>query len=452
MNKHFFLILCLLLFLFNKVSAQNNSWSLEACIDSALKNNLQIKISGLTNDINEKNLEQFYANRIPRVNANASQGLSFGRSIDPTSNQFTVDKVLSNNFGINGSLTLFNGFENKNTIKQYSLNYQAGLYDIEKSKNDILLNVMGFYLQVLLYTEQEESSKMQMQNSIAQLRKSELLFNKGMITEDVYYKIKSQVAADEQNAINIINQLRLARLNLCQAMQIPFSDEFQIEKINVVFDSLDVDQSSPTEIYQTAEKIMPQIKSNDLRLKSSFYNVKTSRAGYFPSLSLNGGISTIYSSQRKEVTMVGGQYIINTMPFNTQLSNNFYQYISLNLSVPIISGKVNKINVARSKINMSRAQVDKELSENQLRMDIETSYASYSAAVKKYNAVKSNLEARKLSYEIIEKRYNAGYLNIYNYLEEKNGLAQAELDFLQSKYEFIFRKKILDFYKGNLKY
>jgi outer membrane protein len=124
----------------------------------------------------------------------------------------------------------------------------------------------------------------------------------------------------------------------------------------------------------------------------------------------------------------------------------------LNLSVPIISAKVNKISVARAKIDMSIAEVNKVLTENQLRLDIETSHNNYLAAVKKYSVTKNILAERELSYSIIEKRYNAGYLNIYNYLEEKNALTNAQLNFLQSKYEFIFRKKILDFYKGNLKY
>ncbi|MDX2191438.1 MAG: TolC family protein [Bacteroidota bacterium] len=465
----------LLLLLINclYVFSQNENYTLEKCIQIGTKNNLNIKKNQLTNQINEKTLEQSKANRIPTINAIANQQINWGRSIDPSSNQFINNQITSNNFGVSGSLVLFSGFQNQHTIEQNKLNYQAGEYDIEKSKNDITLNIIGYYMQIVLFTKQIEAAKLQYVNTQNQIDRTEKLLTQSMVTEDAVYKLKAQLSTDLQNINSINNQLKQAKLNLCQQMQIPFESNIVIDTTQII-KPIDIDTSDYLQTAKNAEKNMPQIKSMELRVQSSRYSLNASRGGYYPRLTLNGGIATIYSSQYKEIKEVTGinsfvtgyvnndlslpvygyipTYSQQVIPFQKQINNNLYQYVSLNLSVPLLNAKTTRIAVEKSKINIDLSNINKSIAINQLYVDIQIAYNNYVAAYDKYLTTNTTLDARRSSYKIANARFESSFISIYNFLEEKSGLSKAELDFLQAKYELIFRRKILDFYKGELNY
>jgi outer membrane protein len=470
MKRMVFSICFMVVFNVYDAYCQTTRWTLEACIDQALKNNLTIKKSKLNNQILKENLNQSLGNRMPNLLASGSQNFNFGRSVDPASNQFVQNTIVSNTIGLNTSLVLFNGFQNTNLIHQNNLNIQASDYDLKKTCNDVVLSVMGYYLQILLYNEQQKVATLALNK---QIEKSEKLLSIENITADQVYKLKAQAAADLQNIIGVTNNLNQAKLALCQQLQIEYNLNFSIDSLsNPSVENIMSDTLNPHLIYKKAESTLPQILSNDIRIKSSLLSIKSTKGAYLPRLTFYGNASSIYSDQNKERGLKIGNntvttgylnnnpdqpvfnsypsYAYNSIPINKQWQDNFYQSLGFQLSIPILNNSQTRTNLAKAKINAEVALINQQITKDQLLQDIEITVQNYKASIKRYEAAKLQHEARTISFGFDEKKYNAGYINIYNYLEEKNNLTRSEIEFSQSKYDLIFKKKILDFYEGNL--
>lgn len=427
----------------NLVFAQPVNWSLKRCIEHAASNNLNVKRAILNNDLVYENWRQSVGNRIPTVTGVATQNVNFGRSVDPFSNQFVQQQIFSNNFSLNSSLILFNGLQNNELINQNNYNYKAGKLAIEKSKNDLYVSIAGVYLQILLNIEQEKSAIVQKSNTVLQVDRALKFQKAGIFTEANIAQLNAQMALEQLNITNIHNQLINSKVQLCQLLQIEVDTSMQIESIlpsELVIspiDSIDV-----KEIYLSSIKIFPQIKESDLRIAAALAAHRGARGSRMPRLTLNGGLTTIYSSQNKSFP---SQEIV---PFNSQFENNLSKFVNLQLSFPILTARTISTNIARANINHKISELNKELAANQLRQDVETATINYTNSFQKYQAQVIQLNNRSISFNFAEKRFEAGTINSYDFLNEKNLLLRAELDMLQSKYEVIYRKKLLSFYQG----
>jgi outer membrane protein len=443
--KKFLTLLAGILLLLNPAAfTQSKPWTFQQCLDTAIRRNITILQSGLSNDLNVVSLEQVKANRIPGVSASANEGFSIGKNVDPTSNQFVDQAYNSTNFSVNGNLNLFSGMQNSNTIKQYKLNIQAGKYDVEQVKNTVTLGMTNAYLQVLFALEILKTARVQADGTKAQVESTSKMVNVGKVPESNLLQMKSQYATDNLAVITAENQLSIARVNLLQLMEIPVVDTFEI----VVPDFSQPEQAilaTREQIYQKSLMIMPEIAGASLRTNSALMDIRISQGARWPRLNLGANLSTNYASSRKQ----GSQVNPENYPFYQQVWDNLGQSLNLSLSIPIYSNRQLQSNIERSKINALSAQLSEQNTKNQLRKNVEQAYVDEVAAMKKYEATRIQLDASRDSYKNSERKYAVGLLDAISFLVEKNNYYKAVSNLLQAKYDYIFKNKILDFYMGN---
>lgn len=440
----FALLWLMLLSFFSPLSAQDKVWSLEECINYAIENNIQVQTSDLNRALAKQNLVQSKYNTLPDLNGSASHVYNFGQTIDPFTNQFATTQVRSNNFSLNSSLTLFNGFQTLNTVRRNQASLESSRYDLEKMKNDISLNVANFYLQILFNTELVRNAENQLQVTSVQIDRISKLVEAGSMPEGNLREIEAQYASEELQLINAKNQLRLSTLNLAQLLRLDNAEDFEVVKPNLDSFQGVSDLVSPGALYLTAVDIMPEIKSAEYGFYSSKKAKEIAQGGYGPRLSVTGRIGSGFSENNKE--FVDGEFRVK--PFGDQLDDNFNTSVGFQLNIPLFNGMAARTGVQRAKLNMQIAELTLENTKLQLRQDIESAHNDAVAALKRYKAAEKSVNALTLSFNYTKQRFDVGLLNSFDFNNEKNRLTNAESELLQAKYDYIFKTKVLDFYQG----
>lgn len=430
-----------LLFTFSR--AQNRVWTFQQCLDTALQRNISLNQSRLNTDLSRITLEQSKANLFPNLSASARDGVGFGRSVNPTTNQYVQRTTNSSSFGMSTGVDLFNGFQITRTILQNKMNLDAVKTDVENVRNQVTLSITTAYLQLLFQYEILKAAKNQTEATAIQVDRTQKMVNAGKLPESNLFTIRSQQATDNLAVVNAQGQLDLAKVTLEQLMEIPVTDSFEVKIPDLVEPSLLLNQTNQ-EIYNKALTVQPQIAGASIRTNSALLGIKISEGARYPSLSLNGGINSNYSVTSR----TGSNSPVKDSPFFPQLWNNLGESIGLNLSIPIYSNRQLKSNIERAKINALSAQLDEQNTRLQLRKTIEQSYTDLRNSIKKYEAVKEQINAAELSYQNMERKYNVGMSTAIDYLIEKNNYFQAQSNGIQAKYDYIFKSKILDFYQG----
>lgn len=461
------------LLLHGSVQAQDKAhpWSLDQCISYALKNNIQIRQTDLTRQINEVSLYQYRANLFPTLNANASHSYNFGRTIDQYTNTFANKLVLSENFSLSSSVVLFSGLQKINTIHEAEYDLLASKEDLDKTKNDISLNIASAYLQILFNNELLEVARNQVGISQTQAERTRKLVDAGALAKGNLLQLQAQLAADELSAANAQNQLDLSYLNLAQFLDLDSVGQFTIIKPELSMPTEILLTQSPSQIYSQAVTIQPAVKSAEYKLKSYDMQLRVARGGISPRLTLSAGIGSGYSGASLQATgSPTGYSLVNTglitatgisvyqpvptgvstevIPFNSQINDNFNRSIGLYLTIPLFNGFQTHGNIERAKLSLKSANLNVEAQQLQLRKIIQQAYADANAALVKYNATKRTVEATQESFRYTDQKFSVGLLNSLDFNDAKNKLIKAQSDLLQAKYDYIFKVKVLDFYQG----
>jgi len=443
-------------------------WSLEDCIKHAYENNIQIKQQELNSEVKNLDLTQSKVALLPNLNGSGSHSYNFGRTIDMYTNEFATSRVQSNNFYVSSGVTLFEGFRLLNTVKQNMLEKEAAVYDLDKIKNDIALTIATAYLQVLFNYEFLEIKQSQLDISQQQVKRTGILVEAGTLSKASLYAIQAQSAADELQYVNAKNQLDLSYLTLAQLLDLPSTNGFEIERPVINMSTLTFPVQTPEYIYNTSLTLQPEIKSAEIKLKSAEKSLLIARSSLSPSLSLRGSYGTGYSGASKEITKVvpSGStpigwtpsneivygptfdYTTQIKPFKAQLKDNLNQSLGLTLTIPLFNGWQVQTAISKSKINIENSNYTLQNTKNQLNKNIQQAYADAKSANNRYLAALKSVEANEESYKYVEQKFNLGMLNSIDYNDAKNKLTSARSELLQSKYEFLFRVKILDFYQG----
>lgn len=455
------------------ISQEKRVLTLQECIEIAVENNLSVKRSELNLQSSQINLLQSQAQRYPSINLNGNYGYNWGRGIDPTTNQFINQRINFNGISGNANMPIINGLQVNNSIKQNKLGAEATEYDLDKAINDVSLNTALNYLNVILNKELFENAQFQLESSQHQLDRTKILVESGALPRANELQLESQVATNEVNLINAQNNLDLALLTLKQSMLLPHGEDIDIVVPDIEVDQEEIENNTIMEVYETALSNQPEIRSADLRVQSAEVGLDVSKGGMYPTLSLSGGFSTNFSDaqvafnqtgatpvqQQTDLETASGEAIVlntfdaqgdfETVDFGTQYDNNFSQRLSLNLSIPILNGLQARSQVQRSKISLQQAEINSTEQRNVLYQTIETSYRNALAASKTYSASQKQVESLVETYRAIENQYNNGAANFTDYQVAANNLYQAQSDLSRAKYDFIFRKKVLDFYLGN---
>ncbi|MEE3037371.1 MAG: TolC family protein [Bacteroidota bacterium] len=445
----------LLPFIFCSLSVQLYSqkvWTLEHCLSHAREHNLSIKQAYLTSEISKKTLFQSKMNLLPSVNGSASDNTNFGRNIDPVTNEITVDRIRNNNFGISSSVTLFSGFQNINTIRKNNFDYLASRYDAQKVANDISVNIVTAYLQLLYNQDLILVSQQKVDISDLQVQRVRQKVDLGSLPRGDLLNTEAQKAQEELQLISAQNQSDLAMLNLKQLLDIPADEFFEVATLTVDPPSI-FQYMNTSEVYQQALQNMPEVQSAALRLQSTERALAIAQASRSPRLSLSASIGTAYSSASQRLVYDSlflppiPTYV--DFPFEDQLNENLNQSISLSLSIPIFNGWRANTNISQAKINVIKLQYTLQETQNNLRKIIEQAHNDALAAHKKFLAAKKTVEFQSESFQYSEEKYNLQLITSYEYNNAKNILFTAQTDLLQAKYDYMFKIKMLDFYLGN---
>jgi outer membrane protein len=447
-------------------------WTLKECIEYALANNLDVQRSQYNVETNEINYDQSRAALLPSLNGSVSNGYNWGRSINPVTNEFTTQEIRSLSPSAQSSVTLFNGLRLQNTVRQSSKDYQASELDLLKAKNDVSLNVINLYINVIFNKELLDNARFQLSSSQQQFDRTKKQVEAGALPKSDELNLDAQVATNELNVINAENALNLSILQLKQALQLPASTAMDVEVPDLSVEDLVVDQSSQ-EVFDIARQSMPEVKSADLKVKSSYYAVKAARGNMYPRLSLNASINSNYSSANDRARLIPdggveiqptttpiGYFDNNGTPTNVfgynfsptgtmsdgygysdQLQDNIFRSVGLTLSIPIFNGLQAKSSVRRAVVNQHVAEINSKQVNQTLRQNVETAYNDAYAASKSYNSSIRQVQAREEAFRMVKQRYDIGAANFVEYQVAENDLFRAKSDLSRAKYNFIFRKK-----------
>ena len=432
---------------------QENKWTLEECVLYAIEYNIQVKQQEIAADVQQNALKQSKYNLAPSLNGGVGHSYSFGRALDESTYRFTENEtVMSDYFSLNSSVTLFNGFTNRKSIEQNRYNLQASIQDVEKIKNDISLSIALAYLQILLNKELLEVAKNQHNITMEQIERTSRLVAAGSLARGSLLEIQAQAASEELQVVNAGNYLDLSILNLTQLLELDTVGDFDI-----IVPELQIPEKTELiepvmTVYSEAIKIQPQIKGAEFQLESSEMGLDIAKGSRSPRLSFNGSYNTRYSDIRQKVIEVDpvtnlpisyGKY-----PFMDQLKDNVNYGLSLSLSVPIFNGwQVNQA-ISNARLDIERSQYNLEYQKNMLYKDIQQAYADAMASLKKFHSSQRALVSMEESFRYTEQKFNVGLVNTIDYKTSKNQLARTQSDLLQAKYEYIFKVKVLDFYRG----
>jgi outer membrane protein len=466
-------LIILLLFLgINNLYAQN-IWTLEECIQYAIDHNIQVKQQALNSEYQKNQLLSSKLSILPSVNASAYESLRFGRNVDPYTNEFTEDNSQSFNSEISAQMNLFNGGQRYHEIRKSNLNLQISLKDLEKAENDIAVNIANAFFNVLYNEELLDVSIAQLETTRSQVENTEKLVNAGSLAQGNLLEVQSQLANEELQVVNAENALNLAYLTLTQYMELDSVSGFRINR--PLIDPIQEATILPevNQVFAEAKMIMPEIQSSELNSFVAQKDLSLARSSYYPSLVLSASYGSGYSNARKEIDQIiastpvligygidntngnlfdvyqyGFDYTYRTRPFSDQFRDNASASVSIGLSIPLFNGWQVKTAVNNAKINLETARYNEELTRKQLYREIQQAYADASAAMKKYIATKKALEAMRESFRYTQQRFDVGLVTSVDYNISKNQLNQTESELIRAKYEFVFKSKILDFYRG----
>ncbi len=475
--KYFYSFVFLFFFILT-TSAQDRAWTYSECLEYALENNLSVKSGELDVEMGEVNLKQSKADMFPTFNFGGGYGINWGRSIDPTTNLFISQRIQSLGIQGNSSLTVFGGLQKLNTIKRNKLDLEASVSDLEKARNDVILNVVTFYTNVIFNQELLGNAELQLSTTTQQLGRTEKMVEAGSLAISELLDLQSQEASNELDVINSENSLNLALLTLKQVMQMLASEELEVVVPEMEAEDYGFLALSATDIYHTAELMQPEIKSADLNVQSSVLGEKIAKGALYPSLNLGYNMFTNYSDAIDPFTSRDGTFgppgeipgagfltqdptqaitLLTPNPnfftvnngVGNQFNDNLSRSLNFSISVPVFNGLVTRSGMQRATINRARAEINAREVRNQLRQIIETAYNDAWAASKAFEASQKQVEALEESFRVTEKRYNLGAVNFVDYQIAQNNLFGARSDLVRTKYDYIFKTKILDFYQGN---
>ena len=428
--------------------------------------------------------QQSKADLLPSINANTNVSYSVGRTIDQFTNLYTEAPVRQQDMGLSARVSLFNGLKKLNTIKRNKNNVEVSGMDLAATKDNITLNVITAYTQILLNAELLETAKFQLLTTQSQLERTRRLVDAGSLPQADFLQLDAQSAQNETAIVNAENELALAQLRLKQLLQIPANQSLEVIIPQITVPETPLLPSSAETVYKQAVATLPAIRSADLQTISAEYDIAIAKADYYPSLSLLGALGSSYSSVAPaQIPKAGSENVTVSRPvgfftlpgdvtgvpagtpvqvfsetqlpreftentYVNQLDFNLRRYVSLSLNIPIFNNWQIRSSVANAKIGLERARLNALDQRNVVRQNIEQAYLDAKSAAKSYAANGRQVTSLQEAFKNTEARYQAGAIDAVDYNQSKNQLDGAASDLVRAKYNYVFSLKVLDFYQG----
>ena len=432
-TKSLLLLLCFInLF---SVSAQEQ-WTLEACVNYALENNISVQQSKNALLSNNQDIIAAKGNFLPSLGVGASQRLNLG-NVEVFDGQFLDRTFHSSNIGLNVSQTIFNGFRNTNIYKQSLINKEANEEEIKRIRDNVALNVVNSYLNVMLNKENLSIAETQYKFSIEQLERVKELVAAGIQPRANLFDAEAALASDEQRLTVADNSYNLALLALTQVLQVPF-EGFAVKQIVLETPSELFLYNDVNPILRHALKNRSEIKVAEKNIEAAELGKSISKSGFYPNISFSYGLNT------------GANFsnLSNDNSFFQQINDNRGHSFALSINIPIFSRFQNKTALAKSNILVDNRNLALTQAKVDLESNIQRAFTDAKAALKTYVSSQKSVAARQLSFDNAQERYNIGALNTLDLEQNRTQLVNAQSSLVRSKYDFIFKTKVLDFYIG----
>ena len=466
------------------ITQAQDKWDLRRCVEYAVKNNISVRQADVQARIAALQLKQAKMNQVPSIGFGSTLGTQFGRSIDPNTNQFTTTQLLYQNLGLQGDVQIFGFNQLKNAKKAAEFNAQAALKDIDRAANDISINVATYYLQVLAAKEQINIAQVQIGQDQAQMKDTKSRVDAGALPELNLAEIESQLATDSASLITAQATFQQNVLSLKGLLNIDAGAPFELDTPPI--DKIPLESMAdlqPDVVFQLAQANQPLLKVNDLKIKGAENTIRSNKALLYPRLSAGYNLNSQFSNALRQidpasVNLTGYRLAEGTVArvngvdyeiynatatyqyqgksfnqwwsrYGSQLNENFRQSVGLTLSVPILStGNTNRINYEQSKLSLRNLQLQQDQATLDLKQNIYKAHIDATAAMQKFYAGQRSVSAAQKAYDFAFKRYQVGLLSSIDLLTNQNNLQRAKLQQLSNQYEYVFRMKLLEFYKG----
>lgn len=472
------------LFLSALISVTNlvaqDKWDLRRCVEYALANNISIKQADIDSRTYKLYYDQAKGNQMGTVNGATALGLNFGRSINQTTNIYTNTQGLSQYYNLQANITLFNWSALKRATESNKFSYEAQVVNIDKMKNDVTLNVAQAYLLALLAKQQVSLAKTKIQLTAEQLANTRALVNAGSLPELNAAELEVQFATDTAAIITAQETYDIDKLQLQAILNLDAAAPFDLDTPPVETIPVEpITSLQPDIVYSIAIGTFPQQKMNDLRISAAAKNVDYSKGRLYPTLSAYGALGdNFFNDLRASNTVIvptyagpnsyaldnSSQYPLYIATPNTtfssqplykafkgygdQLSNNFGQQVGLQLNIPIFNGNTARINYKKAQLNVATAKLTKDNDLQTLKQGVYQAYYNAVASLQKFESNKKAVVVAEKSFDLATKRYEIGMLNTIDYLTNQNNLFTARINVLIAQYDYVFRIKVLEYYKG----
>ena len=419
-----------------------SSLNLKQCVDIAVKNNLLVRQSETALKTSSAYYTQSKDNLLPYINASGNQGVNIGRSINPYTNQYVDENVNAGNYGANSSLVLFSGLSNLNNIKANKYYTAASQKDYQQQKDNITLNVILAYLQVLSNQDLLDVAHRQAAVDSIQVGRLEIQNQEGSILPSALYDLRGQYATDKVNIVLAVNTLETSKVNLYQLLNIPYDRNANYERVAVDMNIADYGSGSDS-IFKSALTIIPMVQAADLRVRGLEKGVAAARGKYYPTLGAYGSVSTNYSSIATDAAN-------DKLSFGDQFKNNRYTSFGLQINIPILNYGISRNNVKLAKINLENGRNVATNTRNQLQQSVELAWQNMLSADEQFKIYREQADAYQASFRATETRFNEGVITSVDYIVSKTNVDRANVNLTAARYNYIFRTKILDYYQGRL--
>ncbi len=418
-------------------SQADEQWDLKRCIEYAIEHNITIKQQEASQEQNEIELSTARWNRLPNLNGSASHSFNFGRSLQ-SDNTYKNINTQNTGFNLSTNIPIFTGLQLINNVALAKLNLKAAIEDLNKAKEDISIQITSAYLQILFNQELAKVAHEQVALSKELLTQKEAFFKAGKASEAEWLEAKARVAQDELSAVQADNNYNISLLELTQLLELPTPDGFSIVSPDTEGEDSFAPLTPPEDIYTDAVQSKPGIKAAQYRLEGAEKNIRIAQSAYYPQLSLGAGLGTSYYK------MSGN----NNQSFGSQLKNNFSQYVGISLSIPIFNRFATRNRVRSARVQQLTLGWQLEDSKKTLYKEIQQAYYNAVASEKQYQSSMTADEAAYSSFMLTKEKYENGKATATEYNEGRTNWLKTVSDRIQAKYEYLFRSKILDFYKG----
>ena len=430
------------------IQAQTKQWTLEECIKYAIDNNISIKQTELdtkTADIDKKGA---IGNFIPSLNSNASHSWNVGLNQDPTTGLLRNQTTQYSSMGAGVGFDIYKGMQNQNTLRRANLSIIAAKYQLTKMQEDVALNVANAFLQVLFNKENLKVKQEQKAINEKQLARSEELVKAGSVPRGDLLDIKATVASDNQNVITAENSLLISKLSLAQLLQLKEFYDFDVTDDTSAKDENNILAQTPIAVYDKAKEQRTELKIAKTNLEIAEKNVAIAKGGFQPTLQGFYNFNTRISYADTYANENGVLVAQPADPFGQQFKDNRGQAFGAQLSIPIFNGWSARNNVERSKVNLEKSKIAVEQEELTLQRNVYTAFTDAKGGLNAYESALSALDARQEAYNYAKEKYAVGMMNSFDFNQSQTLYTVAQSEVLRTKYDYIFKIKILEFYFG----